>query len=1351
MVSNPISDGSRLTERSGIWSLSFQGLLWTQFLTAINDNVFRWFVIGVGKDQFLPESQSTLLILGSAFFIVPYILFASVAGWLADRFPKRHVIVCCKVAEILIMTFGTLAVLGMGKPNPSVGLDPLFYLLLGTVFLMGTQSALFSPAKIGTIPEMLNERTIARGNGLFNLVTLTATIIGMALGGWLSDHTLKGQQNIGSVALVLIGLAVAGTVFSFYVRSLAAANPLAKFPVTLIGETLRDLRLLFQHKTLFPIALGISFFWSIAAFAQLNIDFFSAESGGLTESDRTPLLIAVTLGIGLGSVLAGYLSLGRIELGLVPLGAIGVVLFSLLLAFAPPDFITESLLTPSMIIGCLFLFGLGVAAGTFDVPLESYLQHHSPIALRGRLLAATNCLAFGGILLMFGLLQGMRTPVSPGSLDNLPVELTANSLNPQQQTLLQELRQEYRQQLIEKLQQQTVADAGEAGATTAVDSATAVDWPIGLKVREFADRFATNPHFRDVVIVELSFLDRQIREPLKKSLPFSDYLLPWHDLAKNPLGTSESRDSGDLITSIDPAALGSAAISNGLQRSEAVLVRKGTTQAGKLPLLSSRQIFLAISLISIPVMILSIWSLGRPFVRLLFWFLVKLLYRVKVTGLESFPSTGPVVVVANHSSWLDGVVMLVLIPRIPRTIAWAGNFQNILMKKWADFCGVILITGGPKSIRRGLMKAREVLTSGEVLGIFPEGGISATGQVRTFKPGLTKIIDKDDPVPIVPVYIDETYGSLFSYSKGKLFRKLPDRLRRPLSVQIGEPIHQFESMFQLQQAVQRLGANAVDNHAGKFIPPAKTFIQACKRQKFSLKIADSTHQEAKGGALLTRCLVLRRLLKKFVLDADESHVGVLIPPSLGGVVVNMSLALDKRVAVNLNYTLSNDLINTCIRKAGIKHVLTSRKVMEKFDFQLDCEVVYLDDLREKVSTVDKLLGALGGFLMPGSWLASSLGLNRLKPDDLLTIVFTSGSTGVPKGVMLTHRNIATNVQAIEQVAAFKPTDNIVGILPFFHSMGYTATLWAPMICNIKGVYHFSPLDAQVIGKLIEKYRGTFIIGTPTFLRTYCRRCKPEQLKTLEVVVAGAERLPLELSDEFEQKFGVRPVEGFGTTELSPITAVNIPPSRQRKGDFQTDCKEGTVGRPIPNVAAKITDLDTGAELGPNESGMLWVKGPNVMKGYLDMPQETAEVIVDGWYKTGDVAMIDQDGFIKITGRMSRFSKIGGEMVPHLKIEEVLTAFLDQQPDDESDSETLPCAITAVADARKGERLIVLHTTTSQTVDAMIAALKEADLPNLFIPSADSFFQVDSIPILGTGKIDLKGIKDLALNLTEQTN
>jgi acyl-[acyl-carrier-protein]-phospholipid O-acyltransferase/long-chain-fatty-acid--[acyl-carrier-protein] ligase len=242
---------------------------------------------------------------------------------------------------------------------------------------------------------------------------------------------------------------------------------------------------------------------------------------------------------------------------------------------------------------------------------------------------------------------------------------------------------------------------------------------------------------------------------------------------------------------------------------------------------------------------------------------------------------------------------------------------------------------------------------------------------------------------------------------------------------------------------------------------------------------------------------------------------------------------------------------------------------------------------------------------------------------------------------------------------------------------------------------------------------------------------------MEVVVAGAEKLPLALSDEFEAKFGVRPIEGYGATELSPLVSVNVPPMRSQSGD--EGLKEGTVGRPVPGVTAKIVDPDTGATLPPETPGMLLIKGPNVMKGYLGSPDKTAEVIRDGWYVTGDIAIIDRQGFIQITGRLSRFSKIGGEMVPHLNLEEAIQRFV-QSPEDE----IVRAVVTAVPDEKRGERLIVVHTKLDKTPRQICDHLATLGLPNLWLPSPDSFLEVEQIPVLGTGKLDLKGLSDLAL-------
>ncbi len=1262
-----------------IWGPSFQGLLWTNWLTAINDNVFRWFVIGFGKQFFSPEHHALVLALGTAMFVLPYLVFAVPAGWLADRFSKRQVIVACKFAEIVIMS---LAVWAVTMQN--------FNLLMAVVFLMGAQSALFAPAKIGTIPELLDEKKISAGNGLFNLATLSATVIGMSLGGWLADFTAPtGQKNLWATASLLIGIATIGTMISFLVTRLPAANPGLKFPVNVPFAMIRDFRELFGNRRLFRVALGVVFFWAFAALAQINIDSFVDESGAFLESERTPMLVSLVLGVGFGSVMAGIASRGRIELGLVPWAAMGMIVFCVFLYLSPRFFKFEIAPHWQQIYACVGLACLGVSGGFFDVPLSSYLQERSPARSRGAILAASNFMLFSGVIATSAIFFAVRQPTWSSTVAVLPNEYQLTSLDAAAQqsvnTAIDDIRQHF----------------GNDDAATVL--------------AEAANKFGGRT--RSVFIVQSVFDDMQKRHEKELEIDVDTY---------NQALNLNSVELDQLHGGVPPIT----------PRTIKVISRT----VGSRPFLSSRQVFLLMGFLTLPVVLYATYRLGRQMAKLGFYWLVRLIYRFRVRGEEHFPAEGGGVVIANHTSWLDATLLMVSSPRHIYMIAWSGNFKNPLMKWFAKFAGIILISGGPKSILKGLKEAHRHLANGELVGLFPEGGLSRNGQIKSLKPGVLKIIGDID-VPVIPMYIDETWGTWFSYGGGPAFKKLPKAFRQGVSVHIGEPIHQPFDLFRMRQSIQHLSATAVKHRSGKFVSPVKMLIRSCKKRLFRFKAGDSLGQKLTGGNLLMRCLILRRLLRKHVLGPDEKYVGVLIPPSTGSVVVNLALALDGRVSANLNYSVSPEIMDFCIEDAKIKHVLTTDKVLEKFSFDFGDRKTLLDDLRSRVSTFDKIVSAFQAFVLPKFVLYWLLGVNRIQPDDLLTLIYTSGSTGRPKGVMLTHENIASNVIGIEQVANLNDDDVFAGVLPFFHSFGYMASLWGAMSLNTSGVFHVSPLDAKQVGKLVETYKATLLLATPTFLRTYMKRCTPEEFKSLQLIVVGAEKMQIELADSFEQKYGVRPIEGYGATELSPLVAVNVPESR-RMDNFQVDCKEGTVGRPIPNVAAKITDLDTGEELGVDQTGMLWIAGPNVMKGYLNQPEKTAEAIVDGWYKTGDVGLIDEDGFIKLTGRMSRFSKIGGEMVPHVTIEEELLKLANS-------ADELQClAVTAVPDERKGERLIVLHTALETSIDDLRAGLSAAGMPNLFIPSNDSFFQVESIPVLGTGKLDLKGLKDKAQELTK---
>lgn len=1161
------------TLRSG----SYVGLLLTQFLGTFNDNMFRWLAVPIGQRVMTGENADTLaLVLGGVCFTMPYLLLVATAGSLADRYSKRAVIVGCKLAEIAIALLGTAAL---------ITLHPLF--LFAIVTLLGAQSALFGPAKFGSLPEILHPAQLSKGNGVMGLATVVSSALGMVAGfrlfAILESRGLfagAGAPSVVPAAVALVGVAVAGTLTSLWIHPLPPAAPGAPLRVNPFVETVPALRTLLGDRRLRRAAFGIAYFWFLASLAQLNIDPFGDVSLGLAKKDIGILLAILVAGLGVGSVLAGVWSGGKVELGIVPLGILGVVVSSLMLFIAGRhvDAGHDVLGQSAFWWTCFWLFQLGASAGLFNIPLEAYLQHESDDRTRGTVLAGSNFTAFTLILASCGLYFALRE---------------------------------------------------------------------GLGV-------------------------------------------------------------------------------------------------------SPEAIFMIAGIGTIPVAVYVFRLLPDVTVRFVLWLATHSLYKLRVEGRENVPERGGALLVANHVSWMDGILILVSTSRFVRFLVYADYAAKPGLAWLSRTMRAIPIkaTDGPKAIVRALQEARQAVTNGELVCIFAEGQLTRTGQMQTFQPGLMRIVGNSG-VPVIPVYLHGLWGSIFSYKGGKFFWKLPRKLRYPVSILFGEPMAEPDDVNQVRQAVERLGVQAVERENVRRLIPARQFIRQARQTLFSRKVADSSGAELTGGKLLAASLALLSALERLVLAPDEKHVGLFLPPSVGGCVANVACALGRRVTANLNYTMTDDMINECVRAAGIKHVLTSRKFVEKRPLDLQgADFVYLEDIKEQVSAFDRLKGALAAFVLPAAITERWLGLTSVPHDELLTLIFTSGSTGRPKGVMLTQANIGSNIEAADQVLNLQADDVLLGVLPFFHSFGYTGALWLPLCFRPKVVYHYNPLDARMIGKLSKEHAVSILMATPTFLRTYLRRIEPEQFHALDLVVVGAEKMPLDLAEQFKERFGVMPSEGYGTTELSPVVAISIPDHRSRD-TTQIGTKLGSIGRCIPGVAAKIVHPDTGRDLGLDEDGLLWIKGPNVMKGYLNDGERTAEVIKDGWYNTGDIARIDRDGFIWITGRQSRFSKVGGEMVPHIRIEEEIAKIIDREgePHDAAqDGPDIKVAVTAVPDPTKGERIIVLHRPLTVSVERIREGLAEAGLPNIWIPAADAFVEVDAIPLLGSGKLDLKGMQQLALEL-----
>ncbi len=1140
---------------SKIKSKSFIGLLGTQFLGSFNDNMFRWLSVSIAKEE---VGQIEALTIGLVCFTLPYILLASPSGFFSDKFSKRSVIISCKVAEIFIMLAGLLSIYTHN-----------IYMLFGVVAIMGTQSALFSPAKYGSIPEILPDHELSNGNAWMGLVTIVSAALGCVAGTWIQelvipDGSLSGIVNITPAAIALLSVAGMGFLTSLMIERLAPADPSRKN----LDNPIKELKLLYNNKALFRAALGIAFFWMLASLANLNIDQYGLNELHLNQREVGPLLAILVVGVAIGSLLAGKWSAGRIELGIVPLGAVGIAFSAMFLYLngISTEFISGFGISGYYISAVLLVF-LGIASGLFDIPLESFLQHRSDVQSRGSIIAASNFITFSGILIVTGLFYLMN----------------------------------------------------------------------------------------------------------------------------------------------------------------------------KLLNMSPSQIFLVTGLGTIVVAYLIYKIIPQSTIRCFVWLMSHTLYRVRVCNRENLPAKGGALLVSNHVSWLDGILLLMTSSRNIRMIAYGDYISEGIAGWLSRLYGVIPIRpeDGPKSIIRSLQSARKAILNGELVCIFAEGQITRTGQLQPFQKGLMKIIKGVD-APIIPVYLDELWGSIFSYKDGKFFWKKPRQWPYPVSINFGPAIRNPETIDQVRNAVELLGVKSVEQRKDRTLIPARHLIRKCKVARFRSKVADSGGVDITGGKLLTGSLLFKKLLEKHVFEADEKFVGILLPPSVGGFVANTAVALSNKVSVNLNYTLSSQGINFCIKDSNIKHVITSKRVMEKMNFDLDAEIVYLEDLKEKATAIEKISSLLDALITPTAILERKLGLTKISPDEILTIIYTSGSTGNPKGVMLSHHNIQTNVDGIAQMVRFTNKDVFLGILPFFHSFGFMGTLWLVATIDLKGIYHFNPLDARQIGKLSKKHKATIMTAAPTFLRTYLKRVEEDQFEHLDVVIVGSEKMPIELAKAFKEKFDVEPSEAYGVTECSPGISSNVSAHRAGNSD-QLTTRLGTVGRVFPGVSVKIVDPDSKEDLGTNRDGLIWVKGPNVMKGYLNMPEKTAEVLIDGWYNTGDIGNIDDDGFIQITGRLSRFSKIGGEMIPHIKIEASLSHIVE---DPDSDEPEVKIAVTSLPDPKKGEKIIVVHKPLKLPIDEILTKLSDEGFPNLWIPNAENFLKVDEIPMLGTGKLDLKGLNDL---------
>lgn len=745
----------------------------------------------------------------------------------------------------------------------------------------------------------------------------------------------------------------------------------------------------------------------------------------------------------------------------------------------------------------------------------------------------------------------------------------------------------------------------------------------------------------------------------------------------------------------------------------------------------------------VPGIVLALVLLAALFpysaLRLLMALLGRSLLWLRVQGRDKVLRDGPVLLVCNYLGPFGWLLVLAACPRRVRFLMLAGWAKRGLTGWLLRRAGAITPSSEDRAgVEQALSSAKHALLHGEVVCLFIEGCRTADGLEMLFSQQYRQLT-----APVVPVAVLQSRGSLFALHQQRWFFRWPTQTPAPVSVGFGAVLPVGTSAGVVCQTVSELSAQLAVQRAPHSRPVHRQFVRMAARYPFRVCWIDSSApgQDMTYARAYVGSVCLAELLRPIVGEAKM--VAIWLPPGRGGALANVALALLGKVAINLNYTASVEAIQSALRQCECRHVLTARRFTSRLalDAGPNVTLVYLEDLLPKLGTWQKLRALLSVLLLPG-WLLDYwiLRLGKHRPEDLATVIFSSGSTGEPKGVMLTHANVTANTESMIQATNLCTRDRVLGVLPFFHSFGYTITLWAPLQVGATGVYHADPRQAREIGELCRKHRCTLYASTATFLRFCLKKCDPEDFRSLSIIMCGAEKLPPPLAEEFAARFGILPLEGYGCTELSPAAAANFPD--ERYGQLtQIHNKIGTVGLPLPGCACRIVHPDTGEPLPIGEEGLVLVTGANVMKGYLHKPELTAQVIRDGWYVTGDMGRLDDDGHVTLTGRLSRFAKIGGEMVPLERIEEALHDVLG--------TSDRVCAVTCVPDVARGERVVVLYVkaileTFNIEVRAWCKRLNGTALPTLWLPGERDFYAVPDLPLLGTGKVNLKGIKELAL-------
>jgi acyl-[acyl-carrier-protein]-phospholipid O-acyltransferase/long-chain-fatty-acid--[acyl-carrier-protein] ligase len=1032
----------RASGKVRIASPRFFAFLTAQALGAANDNALKitlvLFLISAVSGETRQVRYSSL---ATALFPIPFLLFSPVAGYVADRFAKHRVLLWTKCPEILVMT---MAAVGFALRS-----IPFLFVVL---FLSAAHSAFFSPAKYGILPEVLEDASISSANGVLELTTDLAILIGSISGVYIYGIFHRDLAWAGSVFTAVACLGVIAIAFA---PRAPAGNRSARFAWNVVSSFGSDLAEIRRSSTVFYTIAGIAWFGFLGSFFLIIIPVFGKNELGLTE-ERTGLLLALlSIGIGVGAVTAGRLSRKHVEIGLVPLGSLGITLFALALARSGSSPNLALLKIPADTARDLLL--LGLAAGFFIIPLNALLQQRAPAGMKGRLIAFSNVLSF-----------------------------------------------------------------------TAVLVAAAVPW---------------------------------------------------------------------ALTSIG---------------------------------LSTRRVTLLVALLTLVGTIYVVRMLPDFLVRLVIWLATNTFYRIRTIGDENIPTAGALLV-ANHISWVDALLIAGSMGRMVRFMMYRPYYEWPGLNWFFRLMHVIPVAANdpPDKIADSLERAHQEIRSGHIVCIFAEGHISRTGNLLKFKRGLERIA-KHANCPIIPVYLDGVWGSIFSFERGRFLFKLPKRLLEPITVYIGRAMTSSSTTVQVRQAIQQLSVEAFGNHKKTQWPIDIAFIRRAKRRWLGTLAVDAGGSRITFGTALVRAIALSRSLIGSAPDAAE-RIGIMMPPGIDAMLAHFAVWLAGRVPVDIDTFDPIATVRSIIASSHLSHIITTSAIVDSHEDVAPARPLRFDDLGKRIKTTHRWGLKLCCFLLPARLLARIFVHHDIRDVDRVATVLYSypeDPMQAPRGAMLTHHNLLSNLESLRQVFHVTRRDCILGMAAFANSMSFTATLLLPALTGARVAYGAELLGTDRLGPFCRENGITLIPASPNLLTYLLNEVEADDLGALRYVAVGGAQLDQRVSERFSAKFGIEPLEGYGCPECAPIISLNIP-DYGAGAQHQPGHRPGTAGHPLPGISIQITDPATGEEVAPGTEGILLVRGPNVMKGYLDGLSSSSTGLVGGWYRTGERASVDRDGFLRI--------------------------------------------------------------------------------------------------------------------------